>query len=70
VTRWGQDPFALGSYSFLAVGATPDDRDVIAAPLGPRLALAGEATNRRHPSTVHGAWESGLAAAQQLLNGS
>ena len=69
VTRWGQDPFARGAYSFLAVGSTPDDRDVLAAPLGPRLILAGEATSRRYPSTVVGAWLSGEAAADRLLAG-
>ena len=68
VTRWGQDPFAHGSYSFLAVGATPDDRDALAAPLGPRLILAGEAASRAHPSTVAGAWLSGEAAADRLLS--
>ena len=26
LTRWATDPFSLGSYSFLPVGATPDDR--------------------------------------------
>ena len=69
VTRWAQDPFARGSYSFLAVGSTPDDRDALAAPLGPRLILAGEATSRAHPSTVAGAWLSGEAAADRLLSG-
>lgn len=27
VTRWASDPYSLGSYSFLAKGATPQDRD-------------------------------------------
>lgn len=67
VTRWGQDPFARGSYSFLAVGSTPDDRDALAAPLGPRLILAGEAASRLHPSTVAGAWLSGEVAVDRLL---
>ena len=69
VTRWAQDPFALGSYSFLGVDATPDDRDVLAEPLDARRILAGEATNRRHPSTMHGAWLSGRAAADRVMGG-
>lgn len=69
VTRWAQDPFARGSYSFLAVGSTPDDRDALAVPPGQRLILAGEATSRAHPSTVAGAWLSGEAAADRLLSG-
>lgn len=67
VTHWAADPFARGSYSSLAVGASSDDRDALTDPIGTRVALAGEATNRRHPSTVHGAWESGLAAAERLI---
>jgi monoamine oxidase len=67
VTRWGRDPFARGSYSYLAVGSRPEDRAVLAEPLGPRLVLAGEATSVQYPSTVHGAWSSGIAAAERLL---
>jgi len=67
VTHWAADPFARGSYSSLAVGASGTDRDALAAPIGDRVFLAGEATNRRHPSTVHGAWESGLAAADRVI---
>lgn len=66
VTGWASDPFARGSYSFLAVGATPDDRDALAEPIGDRLFMAGEATDRRYPATVHGAWASGVSAARQL----
>jgi lysine-specific histone demethylase 1 len=33
VTRWKGDPWARGSYSFVAVGASGNDYDVIAAPL-------------------------------------
>ena len=63
VTRWRADPFAGGSYSFLAVGSSPDDRRALAAPVGDRLFFAGEATSVANPATVHGALESGRAAA-------
>ena len=66
-TRWGADPFARGSYSFLAVGATPDDRDALAEPVGEHLYFAGEATHRGHAGTVHGALLSGKAAAVAML---
>jgi monoamine oxidase len=66
--RWGQDPFALGSYSYLPVGSTPDDLDTLAAPFG-RVHFAGEATNRDFQATVHGAYLSGLREAQRLLAG-
>ncbi len=68
VTRWGLDLLARGAYSFLAVGSSPEDRAALAEPLGPRLTLAGEATSLRFPSTVHGAWLSGIDAAERLLD--
>jgi hypothetical protein len=63
ITRWGQDPYALGSYSFMAVGSTPADTAALAAPVSNVLFWAGEATRRDYPSTVHGAYLSGQAAA-------
>jgi monoamine oxidase len=66
ISRWASDPFALGSYSYLAMGSSFEDIDALAAPAG-RLFFAGEATSREHPSTVHGAYASGIRAAQEAL---
>ena len=66
ITRWLADPFARGSYSSLAPGATPNDRAALAAPVAGRLFFAGEATHTDYPATVHGAYLSGLAAADAL----
>lgn len=63
VTRWRADPFAGGSYSFLAVGSSPEDRRALAAPVGDRVFFAGEANSLANPATAHGALESGRAAA-------
>jgi len=68
VTRWGQDPFARGSYSSLPPGATPDDLAALAAPVAGRLFFAGEATSGDYQGTVHGAYQSGLRAAQELAD--
>lgn len=65
-TRWASDPFALGSYSFLATGSTLADRDALAAPVAGRLFFAGEATHPDHAATVHGALLSGLRAAELM----
>lgn len=65
ITRWNSDLFALGSYSFIPVGSTPTRRDDLAQPVG-RLHFAGEATHRRYPATVHGAYLSGLRAAKEI----
>jgi monoamine oxidase len=68
VTRWATDPFSLGSYSFLAVGARPRDRRSLTAASGRRLWLAGEHTSVDHPAMTHGAVESGRRAAAQVLD--
>jgi monoamine oxidase len=67
ITRWGTDPYSLGSYSFLKTGATPQDYDRIAEPVAGRLFFAGEHTSRRYAATVHGAYLSGLRAARELV---
>ena len=66
VTRWRADPFTRGSYSFLAVGSSPQDRRALAAPVDDRVFFAGEATSVANPATVHGALESGRAAADAV----
>lgn len=65
-TSWSQDPFSLGSYSYIPVGATMEDRETLAAPVGKRLFFAGEATSTQYPATVHGALLSGLQAAKDI----
>ncbi|MFJ3384699.1 MULTISPECIES: flavin monoamine oxidase family protein [unclassified Curtobacterium] len=66
ITRWAADPFARGSYSYLHVGASTDDHDLLGTPSG-RVQLAGEATWGDDPATVHGALRSGLRAASRIL---
>ncbi|KAM3964981.1 LOW QUALITY PROTEIN: lysine-specific histone demethylase Su(var)3-3 [Aphomia sociella] len=73
VTRWRADPFARGSYSFVAVGSSGTDYDLLAAPVpgAPgenRLFFAGEHTMRNYPATVHGAFLSGLREAGRLAD--
>ncbi|XWS66210.1 hypothetical protein CRYUN_Cryun05aG0180300 [Craigia yunnanensis] len=66
-TRWGGDPFSLGSYSNVAVGASGDDYDILAESVGDgRLFFAGEATTRRYPATMHGAFLTGLREAANM----
>ncbi|KAJ5477869.1 hypothetical protein N7530_003378 [Penicillium desertorum] len=66
ITRWGQDPFTYGSYSYVAAEAFPDDYDLMARSIG-NLHFAGEATCGTHPATVHGAYLSGLRAASEII---
>ena len=66
ITRWGSDPFSLGSYSYIATGASVADYQELAKSVNQRLFFAGEATSSDHPSTVHGAFLSGLREANKV----
>ena len=66
VTRWAADPFTLGSYSYNALGADPTMREALAATEGASLFFAGEATSREYFGTVHGAYLSGIRAAEAV----
>jgi monoamine oxidase len=65
-TAWLRDPWARGSYSYARPGHA-DDRAVLAAPVDGRLFFAGEATSPNFFSTAHGAYMSGVAAAEAAL---
>jgi len=65
-TRWAKDSWALGSYSHALPGHA-DARAILAAPVDDRLFFAGEATHPRFYSTAHGAWETGVRAAQAVV---
>lgn len=55
VTRWGEDPFAHGSYSFVGIGGRGDHYDLMARPIGRTLLFCGEGTSKEHLDTVGGA---------------
>ncbi|TFD50202.1 FAD-binding protein [Cryobacterium frigoriphilum] len=65
-TNWAGDAFARGSFSFAAVGATPEHRAALREPVADRVFFAGEATAISEPGTVQGARESGLRAAAEV----
>ncbi|CAA2969502.1 lysine-specific histone demethylase 1 homolog 1 [Olea europaea subsp. europaea] len=65
-TRWGQDQFSYGSYSYVAIGASGDDYDILAESVADRVFFAGEATNKQYPATMHGAFLSGMREAAHI----
>lgn len=68
VTDWGRDPFSYGAYSYVAVGASGEDYDILGKPVENCLFFAGEATCKEHPDTVGGAMMSGLREAVRIID--
>lgn len=65
-TAWRRQAHIHGSYSHAAVGAA-GQRAVLAAAVDDRLFFAGEACSRTDFSTAHGAYETGIGAAEAVL---
>lgn len=63
VSRWGMDENSLGSYSYDAVGKPHDLYERLRIPVD-NLFFAGEATSVDYPGSVHGAYSTGLMAAE------
>jgi monoamine oxidase len=64
---WASDPWARGGYCYLPVGGV-GARQALAEPVANRLFFAGEAAvTTSNPATVHGAMESGQAAAKLVI---
>ncbi|MBK8442203.1 MAG: FAD-dependent oxidoreductase [Sphingobacteriales bacterium] len=76
IMDWWQEPFIRGAYSYPIAGTYPSSapptgtskRQILAQAVSNKLFFAGEATNNNHPSTVHGALESGARVALEICN--
>lgn len=68
MSAWAATPHIGGSYSYAEPGAS-DQRARLAAPHDERIFFAGEACSKARYSTAHGAYETGVAAAD-LIAGS
>lgn len=62
---WHREPTIGGAYSHALPGHA-DKRAILAAPASDRLHFAGEACSPHDYSTAHGAWQSGLDAADRV----
>ncbi|MDB5678032.1 MAG: FAD-dependent oxidoreductase [Sphingomonas bacterium] len=65
-TRWRAEKFIRGSYSHAKIGQAAQ-RGILAQPHDDRLFFAGEACHASDFSTAHGAYETGIAAAEEAL---
>lgn len=67
ISRWGKDPFSVGSYSVVPIHASGDDYDALATSVNEQLFFAGEATHRAFAATTQGAYLSGIRASEDLM---
>ncbi|MCF6765880.1 FAD-dependent oxidoreductase [Thiotrichales bacterium 19S3-7] len=65
-TNWVSDRYSYGSFSCLPVGVSHHMYQALAKPIDGRIFFVGEATSSTDPSTVHGAFTSGVEAAKQV----
>ena len=65
-SAWARDPWSLGSYSYGGVGAEAA-RAALARSVDDRLFFAGEHCSAADFSTAHGAYRTGVAAAEAAI---
>ena len=65
-TAWASDPWSRGAYSHALPGHS-DARATLAAPVDERLFFAGEACSKHSFSTAHGAYLTGVEAAEAAI---
>jgi monoamine oxidase len=65
-SQWSSTDWIYGSYSHALPGHA-DARGILAKSVDDRIFFAGEATHQFAFSTAHGAWESGVRAAGEVM---
>ena len=66
-SQWQNDPFSQGAISSDQIGQHPDDRHTFAKAVNKRLFFAGEASHPHFYTTAHGAYETGVRAAREII---
>lgn len=66
VSAWGRSKYVGGAYSYALPGQA-DARRVLARSFDDRVFFSGEATSPEAFSTAHGAFDSGVRAAEEVL---
>jgi monoamine oxidase len=66
-TKWNANENALGCYSYVQQGGDSDAYNILAEPIDDRVYFAGEHTSFDYRATVHGAYVSGVVAADEVL---
>ena len=66
IHNWRDDPFSRGAYAYVPVNGLADQQ-ILAKAVENKMFFAGEATSTGHIGTVHGAIQSGVRAAREIL---
>lgn len=66
-THWSTDPYTLGAYAYPRPGNKKSDFDGLSKAIEDCLFLAGEHTLFDYAGTTHGAYMSGLRAAEEVI---
>ncbi|KAL4237415.1 hypothetical protein ACF0H5_002132 [Mactra antiquata] len=68
-SNWSTDEFTLGTTSYPQVGNTPEMWKTLQQPVCPYIYFAGAHTEAdTHIDSLHGAYDSGIRASQQIIN--
>ena len=65
-SNWGRSKFVGGAYSYALPGQA-QARVALARPFENRVFFSGEATSRDEFSTAHGAFDTGVRAAEEVI---
>lgn len=69
-SNWSTDELTLGSLSYPSVGSSPDLWNNVQEPVCPYIYFAGAYTETMsHVDSLHGAYNSGIRAAEQIIQG-
>jgi len=66
ISRWEDDPYTLGAYTYIPVGANFKDIKTLSRNVEDKVFFAGEGTHHKHFANTHGALLSGIRAAQEI----
>lgn len=67
-THWAEDPYTLGAYAFPQPGNRKSDFDDLGEPIEDCLILIGEHTIFDYAGTTHGAFMTGVRAAEYIID--
>jgi monoamine oxidase len=67
MSRWHKDEDSLGSYCFNKVGTRVEHFEQFRKPIDNKLWFVGEHTHPKLSSYAHGAYETGLWGAQEVV---